>query len=270
MQEVALDRFSGFADLYNNVRPNPPKKVYSIILNLINKSKVNTVVDLGSGSGLSTKIWKGKANKIIGIEPNNDMRLVAIKNNPKIEFLDETSYQTGVADNSVDIVICSQSFHWMEPIETINEINRILKPKGIFAVLDCDWPVTISIDSEKAYNKLFETVDELHKQYNERLPKEIKWSKSNHLNNIRKSEHFDYIKEIVFDNEEKCDAKRFIGIALSQGQLQTLIKNNIIEIQESIEEFENKVSLDIINTKKMLISYRLIIAEKKVLTTAST
>jgi len=263
MPEIALDRFTGFADLYNKVRPKPPKKVFSIILNLINKSKVNTVVDLGSGSGLSTKIWKGKANKIIGIEPNNDMRKVAIKSNPKIEFLDGTSYKTGIANNSADIVICSQSFHWMEPVETLKEINRILKPKGILAVLDCDWPVTVSIDSEKAYNKLFEKVDELHKKNNERLPKEIKWSKSNHLNNVRESECFDYIKEIVFDNEEKCDSKRFIGIALSQGHLQTLVKYNITDIRKDIEEFENIVSLDIKGTKKMLISYRLIIAEKK-------
>ena len=143
----------------------------------MNRSKVNTVVDLGSGSGLSTKIWNGKSNKIIGVEPNNDMRSVAIKDNPRIEFLNGTSYQTGIASDSVDIVICSQSFHWMEPIETTKEINRILKPKGIFAVLDCDWPVTISIESEKAYNGLFEKVDELHEQYKEKSPKERKMVK---------------------------------------------------------------------------------------------
>ena len=236
MQEIALDRFTGFADLYNRVRPNPPQMVCSIILNLLKKSKVNTVVDLGSGSGLSTKIWRGKANKIIGIEPNNDMRSVAIQNNPKIEFLNGTSYETGIVDNSVDIVICSQSFHWMEPVKTLKEVNRILKPKGIFAVLDCDWPVTISINSENAYNKLFNKVDELHEQYKKRLPKEVKWSKTNHLSNVGKNEYFDYIKEIVFDNVEKCDAKRFIGIALSQGQLQTLIKNEINDIKDEIKQ----------------------------------
>ena len=263
MQDIAIDRFTGFADLYNDVRPNPPKKVCSIILNLLNISRVNTVVDLGSGSGLSSRIWKRKAEKIIGIEPNNDMRSAAKKNNPKLEFLNGNSYQTGMKDHSADIVICSQSFHWMEPVDTLKEVNRILKPKGIFAVLDCDWPVTISIESEKAYNNLFEKVYELNRRYQDILPKEKKWSKNNHLENIIKSEYFDYSKEIVFDNSEKCDSDRFIGIALSQGQLQTLLKNNIVEIRKDIDEFTTRVKKDIAKNKKMLIGYRLIIAQKK-------
>jgi hypothetical protein len=32
-------------------------------------------------------------------------------------------------------IICSQSFHWMGPITTLDEINRILKPNGIFQLL---------------------------------------------------------------------------------------------------------------------------------------
>jgi len=263
MSEISLNRFSGFAKLYNEVRPKPPLKLCSIILNLLNQSKIDTVIDLGSGSGLSTKIWKGKANKIIGIEPNDDMRSVAIKNHSEFLFINGTSYHTGLDDNVADVVICSQSFHWMEPNETLKEVNRILKSKGFFAVLDCDWPVTASIASEKAYLNLFKTVDELHEKYKDKLPKEKKWSKSNHLTNIINSNYFEYVKEIVFDNVEKCDSERFIGIGLSQGQLQTLIKNNIFEIQEYIERFKNIVNNDIKTKKNMLVSYRLIIAEKK-------
>ena len=46
-------------------------------------------------------------------------------------------------------------------------------------------------------------------------------------------------------------------------QLQTLIKNNIESIQKYIEQFEIIVNSDIKKVKKMLISYSLIIAEKK-------
>lgn len=263
MSKIALDRFTGFADLYNTVRPNPPKKVCSILLNLLKTKHIDTLIDLGSGSGLSTKIWIGKSKKIIGIEPNCDMRELAEKKNPKVSFLNGNSYKTGVNDCVADIVICSQSFHWMEPIETLKEVNRILKPNGIFAVLDCDWPVTVSIKSEVAYDELFSKVDYLHEKYASKLPKEEKWSKSNHFNNIVQSDYFDYTKEIVFDNQEKCNAKRFIGIALSQGHLQTLIKYNISEINNNIEDFRNCVLKDIIGKKNMLVSYRLIVAQKK-------
>jgi ubiquinone/menaquinone biosynthesis C-methylase UbiE len=263
LSEIALNRFTGFSDLYNTVRPNPPKKVCLILLNLLKKDCIDTVIDLGSGSGLSTKIWIGKSKKIIGIEPNSDMRLLAEKKNPKVSFLNGSSYQTGLNDCVTDIVICSQSFHWMEPVETLKEVNRILKPNGIFAVLDCDWPVTISIKSEVAYDELFSKVDYMHKQNTSKLPKEEKWSKSNHFTNIVKSNYFAYTKEILFDNQEKCNAKRFIGIALSQGHLQTLIKSNISDINKDIEDFKNCVLKDISGTKNMLVSYRLIVAQKK-------
>lgn len=263
MTGIAINRFSGFAELYNNVRPKPPQKVCSIILNLLQNSFVDTIIDLGSGSGLSTKIWVGKAKNIIGIEPNNDMRTVAEKAIRHVKFLKGNSYKTGLGDSVADIVICSQSFHWMEPVETLKEINRILKPNGIFAVLDCDWPVTVSIKSEIAYIGLFDKVDLLHDQYKLKLPIEKKWSKGKHIENILGSEYFNYVKEIVFDNKETCDADRFINIALSQGHLQTLIKNNINEINENIEYFKKSVHADITKSTKMLVGYRLIVAQKK-------
>lgn len=191
------------------------------------------------------------------------MRNTAIKNNPDLTFINGTSYQTGPDANSVDIVVCSQSFHQIEPFETLKEIDRILKPAGIFAVLDCDWPVTISKDSELAYNKLFKTVDQLHERYKDKLPIERKWPKGKHLGNLNKSRCFSYCKEIQFDNCEKCDARRFINIALSQGQLQTLLKNKVNEITEEIEKFENIVKQDIQTEKDMYVSYKLIIGMKQ-------
>ena len=44
--------------------------------------------------------------------------------------------QNRLEDSSVDIVTCSPSFHWMNPETTINEVSRILKDKGVFAVYD--------------------------------------------------------------------------------------------------------------------------------------
>jgi ubiquinone/menaquinone biosynthesis C-methylase UbiE len=225
MHNIALDRFSGFANLYNNSRPKPPVKTCEIITNLINRRKVDTVVDLGCGSGLSTKIWKKYADKIIGIEPNNDMRETAIKNNPEITFIKGSSYQTGIDTGSVDVVVCSQSFYWMEPFETLKEINRITKSTGILAVLDCDWPVTISEKSEIAYNDLFGKVAQLHEKYKDTLPEEKQWPKNRHLENLNKSGYFKHCKKIYFDNCERCDSERFINIAMTQGHLQTLLKN---------------------------------------------
>lgn len=46
----------------------------------------------------------------------------------------------GLPDDSVDIITCSQSFHWMEPQSTLREFARVPRPGGIFVAYDCDWP----------------------------------------------------------------------------------------------------------------------------------
>ena len=57
-----------------------------------------------------------------------------------VNFVSGFSDNTGLENSSVDIITCSQSFHWMNPETTLNEASRILKKGGVFAVYDCDWP----------------------------------------------------------------------------------------------------------------------------------
>lgn len=262
MHDIPLDRFSGFADVYNASRPRPPVKTCEIITAMTNRSRVGTVVDLGCGTGLSTGIWKDWADTVIGIEPNDEMRNEAIQNYPGIPFIKADSYRTGIEDTFADLVVCSQSFHWMEPTATLNEINRITKPDGVLAILDCDWPVTIYKTAEIAYIELFETLDRLHRTHLDALPAVRKWPKTGHLENVRKSGMFRYCKEICFDNRERCDSERFINIALSQGQLQTLLKHRVGGVEEAVDRFEKIVRNEIREEKYMYVSYRLILGMK--------
>lgn len=59
-----VERFSGFADIYDKYRPEPPSTVIEILLNYLNKYPA-TVVDLGCGTGLSTFIWGDYAKDLI-------------------------------------------------------------------------------------------------------------------------------------------------------------------------------------------------------------
>ena len=69
-----LVRFSGFADRYDRYRPSPPPVLMDILAQLAHASPPRLVVDIGSGTGLSTRLWAGRADKVIGVEPNADMR----------------------------------------------------------------------------------------------------------------------------------------------------------------------------------------------------
>src|SRR6266702_4150416 len=69
-----VERFMGFADVYDAYRPRPPLAVLDILTQLAQASQPALVVDLGSGTGLSTAIWAGRATEVVGVEPSADMR----------------------------------------------------------------------------------------------------------------------------------------------------------------------------------------------------
>ncbi|OPJ58644.1 class I SAM-dependent methyltransferase [Clostridium chromiireducens] len=259
------DRFKGFADVYNNARPECPEKVIEILLKYLGESP-SVVIDLGCGTGLSTRIWSDVSKKVIGIEPSDDMIKIAIEqaldlNN--VKFVSAFSDNTGLNDSSVDIVTCSQSFHWMNPETTLNEVSRILKDGGVFAVYDCDWPPVCNWEAELEYNKLFEKVNEIESTYEGIKDSFVRWDKENHLSNIKNSNKFRYVREIVFSNTEMCNAQRFIEIALSQGGVQSIIKANIDEINPTLVSFKERI-IDIFGDKEFKIdfSYRMRIGVK--------
>jgi hypothetical protein len=55
-----VDRFSGYANLYDRYRPTPPDILSEILIKLIQTPYPRLVVDLGSGTGLSTQYWEKK------------------------------------------------------------------------------------------------------------------------------------------------------------------------------------------------------------------
>ncbi len=246
MEEKAhlnAERFMGFAEIYENARPQCPEKVTEIILKYLRRSP-SLVIDLGCGTGLSTRIWSEISTQVIGIEPSNDMIQLAKEKSSdldNVKYITAFSDNTGLEDGTADIITCSQSFHWMEPETTLREASRLLKEGGIFAVYDCDWPPVCHWEAELEYNKLFSKVNEIESTYLEVKEKFNRWDKSYHLSNMQKSGYFRYIREIVFSNTEKCNSQRFIDLALSQGGLQSVLKSHTSDIQPVLASFKERI-----------------------------
>lgn len=236
------ERFKGFADIYDRARPSVPLYPVRVILRYLGNMP-ETVVDLGSGTGLSTVIWRDYASQIIGIEPSGDMRAAAqTKADDKVSFREGYGNATGLPDGCADAVVCSQSFHWMEPVSTLKEVDRILKNGGVFATIDCEWPPVASWEAEKAYMDLYGKVKKLEKELPDVADTFTRYDKDKHLENIKKSGYFRYTRELLFANTEKCDARRLIDLVLSQGSTQTVLRLHPDKIVEDIRKFEEKVT----------------------------
>ncbi len=195
-------------------------------------------MDMGFGTGLSSEIWQDVSGRVIGIEPNDEMRGIAEKKaNATLRFIKAFSDSTGLDDCCADAVVCSQSFHWMEPTSTLKEVNRILKKHGVFAVIDCDWPPVAKWEAEKAYMQLYGKVLEIESQVPDIKDTFTRYPKEKHLDNIIKSGYFTYSRELLFSNREKCTKKRFCDIILCQGSTQAILKKYPELIKKNLRYF---------------------------------
>ncbi|WP_059042916.1 class I SAM-dependent methyltransferase [Paenibacillus rubinfantis] len=263
-----VDRFSGFGNLYDQSRPKAPVDLINILAMYLGRP-LEVIADVGCGTGLSSFIWLDHAKQIIGIEPNDDMRAVAItrweeNGRPgQLHFIKGLSYELPLEAASVDLVTCSQSFHWMDPQPTLQEIARVLRPGGVFAAYDCDWPPSASTELEQAYEALIQVAEKRASDLSESGKEAYKWPKDQHLQQIRKSGLFRYSREIVFHHWESCDADRYANLALSQGGLQTALKLGAGEIATAAEQFRVLVKREFGDEiRPILFGYRMRIGVK--------
>ena len=61
--------WTGVADSYDAYRPHTPAVLLDLLPQLAITQRPQLVVDLGSGTGLSTYTWSEHADRVIGVEP---------------------------------------------------------------------------------------------------------------------------------------------------------------------------------------------------------
>jgi len=238
--------WNGMAAEYDTYRPRPPAMLLDILTQIARAPHPALVVDLGSGTGLSTLVWANRAGAVIGVEPNDDMRqqaerrLASLADAASVTFRAGSSTVTGLPEGCADLVTASQALHWMEPEPTFAEIARILRPGGVFAAYDYDWPPTVRWEAEQAYNEFIDRYRALTRD--RRLDANRRaWPKEGHLARIRESGRFRFVREIAVASREQGDAARFIGLALSYGPLQALQAGQMTEDELGVAVFQSTV-----------------------------
>jgi SAM-dependent methyltransferase len=225
-----VERFTGFGPHYDRVRPSPPRALADLLLPMARCAVPDLVVDLGSGTGLSTRYWSARARSVIGVEPTASMREQAESvGGENIAYREGFSHATGLPDGCADLVICSQALHWMEPASTFAESARILREGGLFAAVDYDWPPATSFwEVDQAYAQCMARVRLLERERG--LTDYVaRWAKSGHLARMQESGRFRYVRECLLHHEDEGDAARIVGLLLSQGSVQSLLKLGVSE-----------------------------------------
>lgn len=98
------------------------------------------IVDLGSGTGVLTRLLHDQGAYVTGIEPSSELiaeaqRIDAEKGN-EIEYSNQFSEATGLPDCSCDMAVALRAWHWFDRDASLREIKRILKTHGQLIVMD--------------------------------------------------------------------------------------------------------------------------------------
>jgi SAM-dependent methyltransferase len=205
----------GFASRYDRYRPRPPAVLLDTLSRYTRRSRPRLVVDLGCGTGLSTRAWSGRAERVVGIEPNPAM-LAAAEPAPGVDFKQAFAQETGLEGGCADIVTCSQSLHWMEPEPTFAEAARILRAGGVFAAYDYDWPPVVEPEVDEAFDA-YQGRRRALRETRGILRGGDRWPKPEHLDRMRQSGRFRFCRELVLHSIEEGNADRVVGFAYSLG-----------------------------------------------------
>lgn len=234
-----FERFTGFADTYDRHRPAPPEMLATLAAQFGRGGRPALVVDLGSGTGLSTRYWAGHADAVIGIEPTADMRrqAQAATAASNVSYREALSHRTGLPDHSAHVVSVSQALHWMEPQATFEEVRRILVPGGVFLACDFDWPpATGAWEADAAFAACSAHSEKIE---NERggTAGLREWPKSGHLDRMAASGCFRHLREMLLHHTDSGDAERLIGLLRSQGYMATLKKLGASDTETGFDVF---------------------------------
>lgn len=134
--EDSKQRFSNRVDRYARYRPSYP---VSLIDSILDKStrEYPIAADIGSGTGIFTRLLLERGCRVYAVEPNEPMRAKAeqeLAEYSGFESIEGQAENTSIPDRSVDLVACAQAFHWFANETAAREFDRILRDGG-FTVL---------------------------------------------------------------------------------------------------------------------------------------
>ena len=184
-------------------------KGWNNVDNFIKAGIVNgNMLEIGPGPGYTgLELLKASSNSTLtGCEISCEMIRLAQKNAKEYGYESRANYVEGncmqmpFPDRSFDAVFSNGSLHeWEDPIRVFNEINRVLKPGGIFCISDM----------RRDVNPIIKWLI-----YSITKPKEIR---PGFISSLNASYTIDEIKNLICRSDLKQVAviKDFFGLSLS-------------------------------------------------------
>ncbi len=129
----ATSRFSDRVADYVKFRPHYPLEILDLLAANCGLTPDSVVADIGSGTGILTQLFLDNGNAVVGIEPNQEMRVAGeefLEDYGRFTSMEGTAETTGLPAKTFNFVLAGQAFHWFDRTKTRAEFKRILQDDG--------------------------------------------------------------------------------------------------------------------------------------------
>jgi ubiquinone/menaquinone biosynthesis C-methylase UbiE len=235
--------FTGKSNLYSKYRANYSKTLITHLYSNVGLNSNSHIADIGSGTGMFTKLLLDQVSKVYSVEPNASMRMVAeneLSHYKNFISVNATGENTLLPRHSIDYITVAQAFHWLDTDFFIVECNRILKTNG---------KVIVIYNRKKKEAEINKKLAELIKKYYPDHKDVINhWELRE--NKIMKffNNKFEFV---TYKNDITNNLQEFIGRTMSH----SFSENNEDYIAELKEFFEKYSKNDIIYVPNDTIAY---------------
>jgi ubiquinone/menaquinone biosynthesis C-methylase UbiE len=124
------DNFSKQSATYARYRPTYPPELYDFILSHVHGKE--TAWDCGTGNGQAAKELSKAFSKVFATDISQKQLDSAFRAE-NIFYSVQPAEKTNFVDNSFDLVTVAQALHWFRFDEFYKEVERVIKPGGVFA-----------------------------------------------------------------------------------------------------------------------------------------
>lgn len=200
-------RFSNRVEHYVKYRPSYPPQVITLLRTDCSLTPNAVVADMGSGTGIFSRLLLETGCTVYGVEPNLSMRTAAEKllaGYRNFISVNGSAEATTLPDRSVNLIVAAQAFHWFQFQPTRVEFRRILEPGGWVALI---WNERLeNTPFLMAYEKLLQTCGTDYDQ-----------TKHRHVDAATIQSFFEGqpVQRRLFTNQQTFDWEGLLGRALS-------------------------------------------------------
>ena len=121
-------RFTNRVDAYVAARPGYPLALLEWMRQELGLVPEHVIADIGSGTGLLSRLLLDNGNVVIGVEPNDAMRIAGdryLGDYRNFRSVAGSAEATTLPECSVDFITAGQALHWFDPPTARLEFERI-------------------------------------------------------------------------------------------------------------------------------------------------